>query len=98
MDFKRAFGIAFREARIARKLTQEDFGVVSSRTYISTIERGLKSVTIEKLNELSYVLNVHPMTLIAMAFLKLNAEVSAFDLTQQIIDEIHSITNSKKDA
>lgn len=91
MDFKKAFGIAFKEARIAKKLTQEDFGLVSSRTYISTIERGLKSVTIEKLNELSTVLNVHPMTIIFMAYLELNSKVSAENLNELISNQIKEI-------
>lgn len=91
MDFKRAFGIAFKEARMAKKLTQEDFGLVSSRTYISTIERGLKSVTLDKLNELSTVMNIHPMTLIGMACLKLNKNLSVTDLSQQILTEMKDV-------
>lgn len=88
MDFKKAFGIAFKEARVAKKLTQEDFGLVSSRTYISTIERGLKAVTLEKLNELSTVLNMHPMTLIGMAYLKMDANLTADALSRTIIEEM----------
>lgn len=91
MDFKKAFGLAFKEARVAKKLTQEDFGIVSSRTYISTIERGLKSVTLDKLNEISTVLNIHPMTLIGMAFLKLNKNLSVTDLSQQVSSEMTEI-------
>lgn len=91
MNFKRAFGIAFKEARIAKKLTQEDFGLVSSRTYISTIERGLKAVTLEKLNELSTVLNMHPMTLIGMAYLKMDESLTAEELSIKIFDEIKSL-------
>jgi transcriptional regulator with XRE-family HTH domain len=93
MDFKRAFGIAFKEARVAKKLTQEDFGLVSSRTYISTIERGLKAVTLEKLNELSTVLNMLPMTLIGMAYLKMDANLTAEELSEKILDEIKSLSS-----
>lgn len=93
MDFKKAFGIAFKEVRVAKKLTQEDFGLVSSRTYISTIERGLKAVTLEKLNELSTVLNMHPMTLIGMAYLKMDANLTADGLSKKIIDEIKSLSS-----
>ncbi len=35
---------------------------------MSTLERGLKSITIEKLEELAAVLGVHPMTLIYRAY------------------------------
>jgi len=37
-----SFGRALRYARRARGLPQEEFDAVSSRTYISAIERGLK--------------------------------------------------------
>lgn len=70
MSIKQSFGVALKQARLAKKLTQEDFGVVSSRTYVSTIERGMKSVTIEKLEEFSHVLNIHPLTLLSLAYLQ----------------------------
>jgi transcriptional regulator with XRE-family HTH domain len=63
MDINKAFGIALKEIRKEKKKTQEDFGTVSSRTYVSSLERGLKSITIEKLEEIAEVLGVHPMTL-----------------------------------
>lgn len=92
MDFKKAFGIAFKEARVAKKLTQEDFGLVSSRTYISTIERGLKSVTLEKLDSLATVLNVHPLTLISLAYVKADNNLSVEDFMQIVRKEIYEIT------
>lgn len=68
MNINKAFGIALRKTRKESNKTQEDFGIVSSRTYVSTLERGLKSITIEKLEELAAVLGVHPMTLIYRAY------------------------------
>jgi len=41
--------------------------VVSSRTYLSSLERALKSPTIDKLEEISGVLNVSPATLLLVA-------------------------------
>ncbi|WP_342704410.1 helix-turn-helix domain-containing protein [Burkholderia arboris] len=55
--------------RQAKGVSQEDFGVVSSRTYVSTVERGLKSPTLGKIEQLAEVLGVHPLTLIATAYL-----------------------------
>jgi transcriptional regulator with XRE-family HTH domain len=69
MSLTKDFGKALKKARIARKLTQEDFSDVSSRTYMSSLERGIKSPTIEKLDSLSRQMNFHPVTLLTLAYL-----------------------------
>jgi transcriptional regulator with XRE-family HTH domain len=68
MDSKARIGDALRRLRTAAGISQEDFWVVSSRTYVSTVERGLKSPTIGKLEQISSVLGVHPLTLISLAY------------------------------
>ncbi len=68
MNNRQALAIAIRKVRKARKLTQEDFGVVSSRTYLSSLERGLKSPTLEKLEAIANVMEIHPATLILVAY------------------------------
>lgn len=68
MDVRRALASALKTIRSARGLTQEDFSNVSSRTYLSTLERGLKSPTMDKLQALAEVLNVHPLTIMALTF------------------------------
>lgn len=57
-----------RTIRKARGLSQEDFSDVSSRTYMSTLERDLKSPTLHKLAELCGVMEVHPLTLLTLAY------------------------------
>jgi transcriptional regulator with XRE-family HTH domain len=49
-------------------LSQEAFSDVSSRTYMSTLERDLKSPTLNKLAELCEVMEVHPLTLLTLAY------------------------------
>lgn len=66
---KSNIGQALRSAREASAVTQEQFDSVSSRVYISAIERGLKVPTITKIDDLAAVLGVHPLTLLAMAYL-----------------------------
>jgi transcriptional regulator with XRE-family HTH domain len=68
MQFPKAFGLALRQIRLSRGLTQEDFIHVSSRTYLSSLERGLKSPTLPKLNALAKELGVHPLTMLALAY------------------------------
>lgn len=59
---------ALRKLRLARGLSQDDFGEVSGRTYLSALERGLKDPTLGKICQLAAVMDVHPLTLLAMAF------------------------------
>ena len=54
--------------RKARSLSQEAFSDVSSRTYMSSLERGLKSPTLSKVAELCEVMDVHPLTLLTLAY------------------------------
>ncbi|KER68461.1 XRE family transcriptional regulator [Burkholderia cepacia] len=63
------FGTALQRLRELAQVTQEDFGVVSSRTYVSSVERGLKSPTLGKVEQLASVLGVHPLTLLTVAYM-----------------------------
>ena len=69
MELKRAFGIALRDTRKARHLKQEDFGGVSSQTYLSQLEAGAKGPTLEKTHDLASVMDVHPLTILARCYL-----------------------------
>lgn len=60
--------VALRRLRQARGLSQEDFDEVSGRTYMSALERGLKDPTLGKICQLAQVMDVHPLTLLALAF------------------------------
>jgi transcriptional regulator with XRE-family HTH domain len=59
---------ALKTVRKARGLSQEAFSDVSSRTYLSTLERDLKSPTLMKLTELCSVMEIHPLTLLTLAY------------------------------
>lgn len=68
MAAKHSLAMAIRTVRKARGLSQEAFSDVSSRTYLSLLERDLKSPTISKLAELCEVMEVHPLTLLTLAY------------------------------
>ena len=68
MGAKHTLSEALKTIRKARGLSQEDFSNVSSRTYMSTLERDLKSPTLNKLAELCDVMEVHPLTLLTLAY------------------------------
>lgn len=94
MDIKSAFGIALKRARTSKKLTQEDFNDVSSRTFISSLERGKKSITLEKLDSLSKVLNIHPVTLLSMAYVLMSKNDDIEQLSENIKAELYEFLNS----
>ena len=91
MALLKQFGTGLQRARKSRELTQEDFSNVSSRTYLSSLERGMKAPTITKIEEIATVIGVHPLSLIAYAYVPASpderdqfwatiaAEISSFD-------------------
>jgi transcriptional regulator with XRE-family HTH domain len=88
MEGKQAFGEALRRARKRRKISQEEFSETSSRTYLSTLERGLKSPTLEKIEAISSVLELHPLALLASYYLIKDPSSSPADLLNLINAEL----------
>lgn len=82
---------ALKAVRKARGLSQEAFSDVSSRTYLSTLERDLKSPTLSKLAELCEVMEVHPLTLLTLAYAG-DSESQTEKLLVQIRKELQMIT------
>ena len=70
MDTKQAFAKSLKELRQMKGVTQEGFSEVSSRTYISMVERGLRCPTLEKVDEFAAVLGVHPLSLLCLTYLR----------------------------
>lgn len=69
--------------------------MVSSRTYLSSLERGLKSPTIEKVEQLASVLKIHPLSLLLLAYLPTNKhDLNA--LFTQISEDISSLDLEQK--
>ncbi len=69
MNIKKSLGLAIQTSRKVKKITQEDFSEISSRTYISTLERGLYSPTVEKVDAIAKVIGIHPLTLLTLSYL-----------------------------
>ena len=91
MNLRQSLATAIRTVRKNKGLTQEDFGVVSSRTYLSSLERGLKSPTVDKLEEIAEVLGMHPATILLLAY-TIQAPSSERDrLINDITREAHDL-------
>ena len=90
---RRRFGAALKVARLGAGLTQEDFSVVSSRTYVSTVERGQNSPTIEKVEQLALAIGVHPGSLILLPYFLELTESRRKELWARIAAEIQGLQN-----
>lgn len=95
MDIKQAFALTLKTVRKDRGLTQEDFSETSSRTYISTLERGKKSITLEKMDQLALTLKIHPLTLVALTYSNIDPNNSLEKLLKTVESEIINITQIK---
>lgn len=95
MELRSGLGKAIVGARRMRGVTQEDFANVSSRTYLSSLERGLKSPTLDKLEDICSVLEVHPVSLLLAAYL-LAEKNEHENLKNQIVQEARSIVEASK--
>ena len=93
MAAKNSLAAAIRTVRKARGLSQEAFSNVSSRTYMSTLERDLKSPTIQKLADLCEVMEVHPLTLLTLAYAG-DSTREADELLAQVRQELRAILKS----
>jgi transcriptional regulator with XRE-family HTH domain len=85
-----------KTVRKARGLSQEAFSDVSSRTYLSTLERDLKSPTLSKLAELCEVMAIHPLTLLTLAYAG-DSTRKADQLLAQVRQELEAVLK-KRDA
>lgn len=67
--FEKHFGGVIRRRRVALKISQEEFAERCNlhRTYISQIERGLKSVSLKVLARLAKALKTRPHQLVKEA-------------------------------
>ena len=91
---KHSLATAIRTIRKARGLSQEAFSDVSSRTYMSSLERDLKSPTMHKLTELCEVMDVHPLTLLTLAYAG-DSTRRADQLLAQVRQELEAVLKER---
>lgn len=85
------FGPALRHMRKAKRLTQEDFGVPSSRVHISALERGVRQPTLGKIDELAEVMKVHPLSLIALSYCRHLTADEVRRLCDKVVAEVAAL-------
>lgn len=89
------FAKALRKAREARGIPQEEFDTVSSRTYISSLERGIKQPTVSKVDALASVLGLHPLTLFALSYTDTSSAADVRRLLDRVHQEIEGVLRSQ---
>ena len=94
MAAKYTLSEALKTIRKARGLSQEAFSDVSSRTYMSTLERDLKSPTLHKLTELCGVMEIHPLTLLTLAYAG-DSPRKADELLAQVRRELEAVVRER---
>ncbi|WJD61527.1 helix-turn-helix domain-containing protein [Pseudomonas kurunegalensis] len=87
MERKLAFGSALKEVRVRKEIAQEQLG--ASQSFVSTVERGIRSPTIEKMEEFAERLGVNPATLIVLMQVGQEGDVDV--LLAKIRDEIRAL-------
>jgi transcriptional regulator with XRE-family HTH domain len=92
MDIQHAFAKSLKAARKAKGFTQEDFSIVSSRTYLSALERGLKNPTLEKIQSIAAAMDVHPLSLLALTFMQVDDNPKIESLFQRVQHEVAEIS------
>ncbi len=88
------FAYALKNFRLAKKLSQEEFSLASSRTYVSSLERGIYSPTLNKVDELAEVLGVHPLALLTLSYLTKSKNCSASLLWERVMKDLSDIDRS----
>ena len=91
MDTRESFAESLKTIRKAKGLTQEDFSTVSSRTYLSTLERGLKSPTLDKIEALCDTMDVHPLSLLVLTYLNTQKNKRLDSLLKKIEKEVSAL-------
>lgn len=86
-----SIGKGIRSARLARNLSQEDFVAVSGRTYISELERGTKTPTVTKIDQLAAMMRLHPLTVLTLGYCKTPTQREAAAVMSRVSTELHEV-------
>jgi len=89
MSLKSSFAVVLRALRNKRTITQRDFGD-TSRTFLSKLEGGKSTLTLDKLEQVSQRLELSPLTLLTLT-LSLDTGKPAAELIEQLRLEIESL-------
>lgn len=87
MTLKASFASVLRALRSKRNITQRDFADTTSRTYLSKLELGKSSITLDKLEQISSRLEMSPLTLLTLTLSEDTGRTPA-DLMSKLTEEL----------
>ncbi|MFK0344197.1 helix-turn-helix domain-containing protein [Pseudomonas asiatica] len=90
MTLKSSFANVLRAMRGMRNITQREFADTTSRTYLSKLEAGRSSITLDKLEQLSERLNLSPLAILTLTLSEHTGQ-SANELIATLRDEIRDL-------
>ena len=93
MALKSSFAVVLRALRSKRNISQREFADTTSRTYLSKLESGKSSVTLDKLEQLSERLELSPLALLALTVSEETGEPAA-TLVTKLGDEIRALASN----
>lgn len=88
-ELKRALGASMKLYRLKKNIPQESLG--PSQPYISTLEAGRGSASIDKIEQMAGVLGVHPVSIILAGYLSSGDDVTTDQLLERIRSELLQI-------
>jgi transcriptional regulator with XRE-family HTH domain len=88
-ELKRALGASMKLYRLKKNIPQESLG--PSQPYISTLEAGRGSASIDKIEQMAGVLGVHPVSIILAGYLSSDDDVTTDQLLERIRNELLQI-------
>ncbi|SEJ77416.1 helix-turn-helix domain-containing protein [Pseudomonas sp. NFR16] len=83
MSLRTAYASALRFLRMHREASQQALGQAADRSYISRLERGERSVTLDVSHSLAQALEVDPLTLLVLAYAAERGQTP-----QQVVDHL----------
>lgn len=86
MTLDEAIGLAIKQSRNAQGLSQEEIG--ASQSFVSDVERGKKSMSVQTLDAFAFRLGVLPATLLIRATLLSRPGLSTDELFESIRNEL----------
>lgn len=93
MTLKASFATVLRALRAKRNISQREFADTTSRTYLSKLEAGKSSITLDKLQQLSDRLGLSPLTLLTLTISESTGE-STTELVNKLCGEIHGLAQN----
>jgi transcriptional regulator with XRE-family HTH domain len=89
LELNRAIGTSIKSYRLKRDISQESLG--PSQPYISNLEAGRGSASLEKIEQMADILGVHPISIIFAGYLTSNEDADKDQLFERIRIELAEI-------